>query len=313
MYRKYGFFLPDREYLTDMEGLVGYCQEKIKLGHMCLYCHKVFPTWQGCQKHMVSKRHTKLKYEAGIDLEDLTLFYDFAKADSEFLTSVGITAPPQPTNTTKNNRDDVMNTETDGDVAVVEDDDGDDADWEDISDDEEMAEGAETDDAEDDALYDAYEEQLAQYGFDVNALGELVLPNGRVIGHRGLARYYKQRVPQNNTSTAVIAARRAAGERLFNGTVYNIHGREENALALAKAGIQPAQAAGRAARGILVKGEGGMYTSFSIYRYRAAMRKQRRGEFKGKLIEEKTKQNINRMDKKHNRLMNGVSVAHAAR
>ena len=31
MYRKYGFFLPDREYLTDLEGLLGYCHEKIKV------------------------------------------------------------------------------------------------------------------------------------------------------------------------------------------------------------------------------------------------------------------------------------------
>ena len=31
MYRKYGFFLPDREYLTDVEGLIGYCHEKIKV------------------------------------------------------------------------------------------------------------------------------------------------------------------------------------------------------------------------------------------------------------------------------------------
>ena len=34
MYRKYGFFLPDREYLVDLEGLIGFCHEKIKLGHM---------------------------------------------------------------------------------------------------------------------------------------------------------------------------------------------------------------------------------------------------------------------------------------
>jgi len=31
MYRKYGFFVPDREYLTDLEGLIGYCHEKIKV------------------------------------------------------------------------------------------------------------------------------------------------------------------------------------------------------------------------------------------------------------------------------------------
>jgi len=34
MYKAYGFFIPDREYLTDLEGLLGYCHEKIKLGHM---------------------------------------------------------------------------------------------------------------------------------------------------------------------------------------------------------------------------------------------------------------------------------------
>ncbi|CAB9516131.1 Cytoplasmic 60S subunit biogenesis factor REI1 homolog [Seminavis robusta] len=227
MYRKYGLFIPDREYLTDLEGLIGYCHEKIKLGHMCLYCHKVFPTWQGCQKHMISKSHTKLKYEAGIDLEDL--------------------------------------------------------------------------------------EQLAQFGFDVTDLGELVLPNGRIVGHRALSRYYRQRVQTRNNSTAVVAARRAAGERIWNGQVVNLHGAEENTLALTKAGISPAVAAGRAGKGILVEGSGGVYTSLSIYRFRASMRKQRREDKQGKRQWERTNRNMNRMDKKANRLMNGVSVAHAAR
>ena len=73
-------------------------------------------------------------------------------------------------------------------------------------------------------------------------------------------------------------------------------------------------AAGRAGNGILVpSGAGGTYSQLSIYRYRAAVRKQRRGEVQGQRLHERTSQNINRMDKKHNRLMNGVSVAHAAR
>jgi pre-60S factor REI1 len=38
MQQKYGFFLPDKEFLVDVEGLLGYCHEKIKLGHYCLYC-----------------------------------------------------------------------------------------------------------------------------------------------------------------------------------------------------------------------------------------------------------------------------------
>jgi pre-60S factor REI1 len=40
MQRNYGFFVPDSECLVDLEGLLGYCHEKIKLGHYCLYCEK---------------------------------------------------------------------------------------------------------------------------------------------------------------------------------------------------------------------------------------------------------------------------------
>ena len=40
MQQKYGFFLPDKEYCVDLEGLLGYCHEKIKLGHYCLYCNQ---------------------------------------------------------------------------------------------------------------------------------------------------------------------------------------------------------------------------------------------------------------------------------
>ncbi len=40
MQQKYGFFLPDKEYLEDTEGLLGYFHEKVKLGHYCLYCNQ---------------------------------------------------------------------------------------------------------------------------------------------------------------------------------------------------------------------------------------------------------------------------------
>lgn len=40
MQQKYGFFLPDKEYLFDTEGLLGYFHEKVKLGHYCLYCNQ---------------------------------------------------------------------------------------------------------------------------------------------------------------------------------------------------------------------------------------------------------------------------------
>lgn len=47
------FFLPDVEYLTDPEGLVGYLEEKVKLGHICLYCNgkgKTFHSYRALQQ-----------------------------------------------------------------------------------------------------------------------------------------------------------------------------------------------------------------------------------------------------------------------
>jgi pre-60S factor REI1 len=40
MQKEFGFFLPDQDCLVDLEGLLGYAHEKIKLGHYCLYCEK---------------------------------------------------------------------------------------------------------------------------------------------------------------------------------------------------------------------------------------------------------------------------------
>ena len=309
MQRKYGFFLPDIEYLTDKEGLIGYCHEKIKLGHMCLYCQRVFSSWQGTQKHMISTRHTKLRYEQDIDLEEFTVFYDFSEANAEFL------GQPQRVKDTKKATSTVV--ADDEDEMDIAEEGGDDEEWEDVSDDEEAEENDEQDEDED--MYDAFNEQVAKMGFDVTPLGELILPDGRIVGHRSLRRYYKQRAPRTQDSAAVLAARRASQERLYRGRVYSIgpeatgSNSDSNALTLAQAGLHPSIAAGRAGKGILVASSGGAYSQVSIYRFRAAIRKQRRGDFKGQRIFNKTNQNINRMDKKHNRLMNGVSVAHAAR
>jgi pre-60S factor REI1 len=297
MQRKYGFFVPDQEYLVDKEGLVGYCHEKIKLGHVCLYCQRVFSTYTGCQKHMISTRHTKIRYERGIDLEEFDPFYDFSEADAEFLGHEA-----------KNKQEEVL--------QDVVNDDGE-AEWEDVSDDEdeEMLEPTQEED-EDEGLYADYQDEIARFGFNVTPLGELVFPDGRIVGHRGLARYYKQRIPTSGESTAVVSARRAASERLYRGRVYTVGEEGEtsqsSALVLARAGINPATAGGRAGKGVLVPAAGG-YTALSLYRYKAVIRKARRDNARGQRLEHKTTININRMDKKANRLMNNVSVAHAQR
>jgi len=346
MSQKYGFFVPDAEYLTDLEGLLGYCHEKIKLGHYCLYCQRVFKTWSGCQKHMIDARHAKIRYEANVDQEEFDVFYDFTEANDEFLVGgSGGTGGGGGGGKKKAVEDKKADADAgeDGDEAMYEEDvEDDDGEWEDISDDEDMAEDEDDDDDDEDGdMYQEYEAELRTHGFDVTPLGELIFPDGRIIGHRGLSRYYKQRFAPDGERAAVTAARRAAGERVHAGRVYQTAqiggsggvgsgGAEssggndrETTLALAKAGIVAGAAAGRSGRGILVPASGssgssgaggaGGFTTLSLYRYRAVVKKARREEAKGHRLQQRTKMNTNRMDKKANRLMNGVSVAHAAR
>ncbi|CAK4080411.1 unnamed protein product [Aphanomyces euteiches] len=80
MQKFHGFFIPDLEYLQDMEGLITYLVEKVKLGHICLYCNgkgKVFRSYKDCQKHMIDLSHCKLRYEEDEDLHEFEEFYDF--------------------------------------------------------------------------------------------------------------------------------------------------------------------------------------------------------------------------------------------
>ena len=234
---------------------------------------------------MIDKQHCKLRYEDGF-WDELDPFYDFSSEDKNFISKI---KTYEIEGEEENDGDEESPTKMD----VDDDEDG----WEDMSDGE---------DSED--MFEGYEREIKRFGLNVNALGELIFPDGRVVGHRALRRYYKQKVSASTTtSLAIVAAQKASGERLYNGRVVNINDHNLKHDKVRGAG-----------RGILVAvggGDGGpaTFSTLSLYRYRAAVRKQRRGDFKGKKIREKAFQNINRMDKKANRLMNGVSVAHAAR
>jgi pre-60S factor REI1 len=308
------------EHLTDVEGLLGYCQEKIKLGHLCLYCEKTSKTWQGCQKHMISKQHGKLRYEAG-HWDDLDVFYDFGKEHCEVIPA------GKGTRNKKVITDAVMATNEDkGDAmetsGAEDDEEEEEGGWEDVDEDgaEEGKFKDEDDDDEDDNLYGGYEKEIARFGLNVTALGELVFPDGRIVGHRALQRYYKQRPRPTPQGTALLAAQEAAGERMYDGRVVNIHYQSQQHYALphGSAGGKTMMGAGK---GILVSTDknskdGGRIMSFSamsLYRYRAVIRKQRREDVQGRRIFLKDSMNMNRMDKKANNKMNGINMTHCLR
>ena len=82
MTKSHSFFIPDVQYITDLEGLVCYLGGKVGLGKLCLYCNnkgKAFYSIEAVQKHMIDKGHCKMFYEDDAVLE-FSDFYDFSSS-----------------------------------------------------------------------------------------------------------------------------------------------------------------------------------------------------------------------------------------
>eukprot|EP00928_Gymnodinium_smaydae_P079251 TRINITY_DN63224_c0_g1_i1.p1 TRINITY_DN63224_c0_g1~~TRINITY_DN63224_c0_g1_i1.p1 ORF type:complete len:558 (+),score=184.57 TRINITY_DN63224_c0_g1_i1:53-1726(+) len=98
MEKKYSFFVPDRDYCTDVPGLLLHLRKKInEPPHQCIACNRPFPDAASVRRHMFDKCHTHLCSEvhtrrgladhAGSDqmqaeLED---FYDFRASVKEVM------------------------------------------------------------------------------------------------------------------------------------------------------------------------------------------------------------------------------------
>ncbi|XP_076439670.1 cytoplasmic 60S subunit biogenesis factor ZNF622-like isoform X2 [Babylonia areolata] len=79
MTTQHSFFLPDAEFISDLEGLVVYLGELISQGHMCLWCQdrsKLFRSVRAVQKHMVDKGHCKMKHDDSSRAQYVD-FYDY--------------------------------------------------------------------------------------------------------------------------------------------------------------------------------------------------------------------------------------------
>ncbi|KAJ7647464.1 C2H2 type zinc-finger-domain-containing protein [Roridomyces roridus] len=160
----HSFFIPDAEYLVDLQGLISYLGEKIAVGNLCIYCNgkgREFRTLEATRKHMLDKSHCKIAYDSEDDRLEISDFYDFTSSY------------PEETRKKKNNSED----ETE--------------DWEDEEEDGESADEVVDEDDEDDSDELPPENEIS-YG-DSNL--ELILPSGTRIGHRNLRRYYPQTFP----------------------------------------------------------------------------------------------------------------------
>ncbi|XP_060081154.1 cytoplasmic 60S subunit biogenesis factor ZNF622-like [Ylistrum balloti] len=157
MTSKHSFFIPDAEFLVDLEGLITYLGEKVGSGHVCLWCNykgKTFHSLQAVQKHMLDKGHCKLLHE-GDAVYEFTDFYDYRKSYPDY----------QEEEFDEGSEDEGRGLE---DVEMEED----------AEDEEEEVE----------------QKVLASDNY------ELVLPSGATIGHRSLQKYYRQNLPQRESS-----------------------------------------------------------------------------------------------------------------
>jgi pre-60S factor REI1 len=83
MTKIHGLFVPEQNYLTDLEGLLRYLQAKVHKNHECLLCHKLKGTSSGVQTHMRDKGHCMIAFETEEEMVEVGQFYDFSSTYSD--------------------------------------------------------------------------------------------------------------------------------------------------------------------------------------------------------------------------------------
>ena len=80
MYKQHGLFIPNQEYLYDIESLLGYMHKVISDFHACIYCDTTKATVGGIQQHMINKGHCMINLNKDSEFEE---FYDYPTSGSE--------------------------------------------------------------------------------------------------------------------------------------------------------------------------------------------------------------------------------------
>lgn len=78
MRSKHGLFIPERNFLTDAEGLLRYLGEKIGFGNVCLCCLYQGKDIVAVRDHMLNKRHMMIPYDTEDNKLEISDFYDFS-------------------------------------------------------------------------------------------------------------------------------------------------------------------------------------------------------------------------------------------
>lgn len=83
MERFHGMFIPEKQYLVDLEGLLGTLERKVREDFECIECGKLKGDVFAIQTHMRDKSHCKIPYISERDQLEIGDFYDFRSTYSD--------------------------------------------------------------------------------------------------------------------------------------------------------------------------------------------------------------------------------------
>lgn len=86
MFKKHGLYIPERSFLTDVEGLLWYLSEAISLDHECLVCGFEGKNLESIRQHVQTKGHCKVPYESKDEKLAISEFYNFTEDTPEVKT-----------------------------------------------------------------------------------------------------------------------------------------------------------------------------------------------------------------------------------
>ncbi|KAB8346219.1 hypothetical protein FH972_023264 [Carpinus fangiana] len=243
----HGMFIPEKDYLVDLPGLLEHLYTRVSGLHECLFCGTVKYTTSGIQTHMRDKGHCMIAFESEEEMIEVGQFYDFSSTYSD----------PEDADDTSDEDEGAARgggvklggkraakyTNEDGDEAYE------DGEWESDEDDEDM----DDDDDEEDEGSEAAgataakpakahrKPRPAETTPIYHDEFELHLPSGRSVGHRSLARYYRQNLHNYPVTPEERAARLAIRDDSDNedtrGPARGRAGRTEQAVIRANGGL----------------------------------------------------------------------------
>jgi pre-60S factor REI1 len=83
MERIHGMFIPEKDFVADLDGLVKYLQRKVREYHQCLFCNKFKTGTFAVQTHMRDTGHCKIPYDTEDEQLEIGDYYDFRSTYSD--------------------------------------------------------------------------------------------------------------------------------------------------------------------------------------------------------------------------------------